>query len=202
MPTIPSEEAFGWIPAGCLADCWSGGAKPDRLIALRGRKVAIGLTERSEKAARSEFREKLVEAFLQAYPDIPEDEAKHSARNLAQVISGVVDIGDRTAADEITHMDAANAFVYWCVANTELETFFKGTNNGSDGARGSVANGQLMHDWEEMEELLDGFVARAADMLIGMQVLSENLDLYRAFIRGSAVIGAYHREKNRAEIRY
>lgn len=160
------------------------------------------MTEESEKAARNEFREKLVEAFLQAYPDIPEDEAKHSARNMAQVISGVVDIGDRTAADVVSHMDAANAFVYWCVANTELETFFKGTNNGSSGGNGSAADDRLMHDREEMEELLDGFVARAADMLIGLRVLSENPDLYQAFIRGSAVIGAYHREKNRAEIRY
>ncbi len=51
-----------------------------------------------------------------------------------------------------------------------------------------------------MEKLLDEFVARAADMLIGLQVLSESSDLYQDFVRGSAVIGAYHREKNRAKI--
>jgi len=160
------------------------------------------LTENDEKAVRNEFREKLVEAFLQAYPDIPSCDAKHSARNLAQVISGVVDIGDRTEAEETTHMDAANAFVYWCVANTELEPFFKGTNNGSESARGSLVDSPLVYDRQAMEELLDGFVARAADMMIGLQVLSENPDLFRSFVRGSAVIGAYHREKNRAKIEY
>ena len=159
------------------------------------------MTEQSEKPARGEFRDNLIEAFMEAYPDMPETDAKHSARNLAQVISGVIDIGERAAvADEITHMDVANAFVYWCVANTELEAFFKGANHDSAGARGAEIKGRPAQDQEDMEKLLDEFVAMAADMLIGLQVLSESTDLYRAFVRGSAVIGAYNREKNREKL--
>jgi hypothetical protein len=159
------------------------------------------LTE-EEKIARSELRENLIEAFMEAYPDMPEDEARHSARNLVQVISGVIDIGEKAAEDvEITHMDVANAFVYWCVANTELEKFFKGSNNGSDNGGGTaVAESEEVIGPENMVKLIDEFVVRTADMLIGLQVLSTSSELYRDFIRGSAVIGAYRREKCRAKI--
>ncbi len=189
------------MPPGCLAANWRLRRLPDRSRTPRRRKVAVGLTEQSENEARKEFREKLIEAFVGAYPDMHEDDARHSARNLAQVLSGVVDIGEKAAAaDEITHMDVANAFVYWCVANTELEAFFKRTNNGSASAREAVAKDRPTQGPEDMEKLLDEFVARAADLLIGLQVLSESSELYQDFVRGSAVIGAYKREKNRGKI--
>jgi hypothetical protein len=173
----------------------------ERWIAPRKRKVAVELVEESDSSARNELRENLIKAFTEAYPDMPEDDARHSARNLAQVISGVIDIGQRTAPDyEVTHMDVANAFIYWLVANTDLEGFFKGSNNGSDNGRKAAADSQPIHDQEEMEKLFDEVVARAADMLIGMEVLSENSGLYQDFVRGSAAIGAYQREKSRAKI--
>ena len=150
-----------------------------------------------------ELRDDLTEAFIKAYPDLSADRAAHMARNLAQVITGVIDIGEKLDnGSDITHMDIANTFVYWCVANTYLEDIH--ADKESHPAREEADDG-IKHPrptGQEMRKLLNGFVARAADMLIGMEVLARDQELYDAFIRGSVGLFASSWERDRDKLKY
>lgn len=145
-----------------------------------------------------ELREKLEQAFEKAYPDIPVDDARHMARNLTQVITGTIDIGEKVGASgDVSHMDVANAFVYWSMCNTYLEDIHKGKRNAelTDVESPSLSDG-------EMYALTDEFVARTADLLLGLEVLAEYPEMYRAFIRGSVALGASHWERSRGKLAY
>ena len=88
------------------------------------------MPDETEELVHIELREKLEQAFEKAYPDITVDDARHMARNLTQVITGTIDIGERVGASgDVSHMDVANAFVYWSMCNTYLEDIHKGKRN-------------------------------------------------------------------------
>lgn len=161
------------------------------------------MVEEEQPFNRGELRDDLTEAFARAYPDMSAERAAHMARNLAQVITGVIDIGEKLDnGSEITHMDIANTFVYWCVANTYLEDIHESSE--SQPARGEGENGSKhpRPDDQEMRKLLNGFVARAADMFIGMEVLARNQELYDAFVRGSVGLFASSWERDRDKLEY
>lgn len=150
-----------------------------------------------------ELRDDLTEAFIKAYPDLSAERASHMARNLAQVITGVIDIGEKLDnGSDITHMDVANTFVYWCVANTYLEEIHAEKESRPAGEEEDDGNKQPRPTGPEMRKLLDGFVARAADMLLGMEVLARNQELYEAFVRGSVGLFASSWERDREKLEY
>jgi len=151
----------------------------------------------------SELHDDLTDAFLKAYPDLSADRAVHMARNLAQVITGVIDIGEKLDNGfDITHMDVANTFVYWCVANTYLEDIHAEKESPPSGEEADDGNKHPRPTGQEMRKLLNGFVARAADMLLGMEVLAKNQELYKAFVRGSVGLFASSWERDREKLEY
>lgn len=161
-----------------------------------GKKGLSNLPEEKEKPDHIELRDGLEEAFVDAYPDVPRDEVVHMARNLAQVITGTIDIGDKVgAAGDVSHMDVANAFVYWCTFNTYLEDVRKGNRNPAltDTSSPRLSEG-------EMKLLTGEFVARAADLLLGLEVLQRNPEMFKAFIRGSLALGASQGERHRGNL--
>ena len=156
------------------------------------------MPEERGRLTQDELRYRLEEAFVDAYPEVPDEEARHMARNLAQVIIGTIDIGDKRGADrEVSHMDVANAFVYWCMASTYLEDLGEGRRNPALADPASPVLGD-----KEMRALVNEFVARAADLLIGLRILSEHPEMYEAFIRGSVALGASTLERDRGKLAY
>lgn len=143
----------------------------------------------------ADLGEELQKAFSDAYPELPAEKARHMARNLAQVVAGVIDIGMRIEDAGITHMDVANTVIYWCVTNSYLEDIASGRRE--PGPTGAGAEGLSE---EEMSRLMREFAARAADILVCLEVLSRHPDLYRAFIRGSLSIGASSWEGDRGKL--
>jgi hypothetical protein len=153
------------------------------------------LPEKERQLRLDELRDRLEEAFIKAYPEVPPNEARHMARNLTQVIIGVVDIGEKVgAAGDITHMDLANTLVYWCIVNTHLEI--------RDGKRNTAGSSSVSLSDQETQRLLSELVARAADMLIGLEVLSKTPEHYNAFIIGSVALGASNWERDRGKLGY
>lgn len=133
---------------------------------------------------------KLLEAFLDAYPELSEEAARHAARNLAQVISGTIDIGRKTGGSgEVSHMDLANALVYWCGTGGSLEGYKRASGGGAEEA-GTECEGA------------EGLAARAADLILALDVLSEEPELLAAFIRGTNTLGTSGWERDRGKIRY
>ena len=128
--------------------------------------------------ALDELDKRITSAFKEAYPDVPPGELKHMARNFTQVVNGIIDIGRKVGGDrECSHMDVANSFVYWCVANTYLDDLCGGewdpALEESRGARISP---------EEKMKLMREVVARTADWLLGMEILKRDPELYDTFI--------------------
>jgi hypothetical protein len=133
----------------------------------------------------AELGAELEDAFLRAYPDMPEERARHLARNLTQVIAGVIDIGARVSGTvELTHMDTANALVYWCTTGGYLEEVAAGRLEGA----------------VEPERLTRELSARVADLLICIEVLSGHPSTYEAFIRGSIALGTSGWERERGKL--
>ena len=131
-----------------------------------------------------------MEAFLAAYPELSDDAAKHAARNMAQVISGTIDIGRKAGAGgEVTHMDVANALVYWCVTGASPEARLE----APEGGEGSAGTGSI-----DREEL----AARAADFMLALDVLSVEPELLAAFIHGTSALGTSRWERDRGKIHY
>ena len=133
---------------------------------------------------------RLMRAFSDAYPDVPEDKVQHMARNFIQVIRGVIEIGRRLSDDGgITHMDIANGLVYSCVVNTRLEEFLDG------GLTPEVSRG-------DRTRIISEVVARVADWLIGLEVLKDTPELFADFVKGAVMLGAEGWEKNRGRLEY
>jgi hypothetical protein len=153
--------------------------------------------------SQNELRDDLTKAFIEAYPDLPPDKATHMARNLAQVIIGVIEIGEKVGnGSDITHMDVANTFVYWCVANTYLEDLYSGKEHDPPREEKKCGSDHERPSDQEMKKLLSGFVARAADLFIGMEVLAKNQVLYESFIKGSVGLFASSWERDREKLEY
>lgn len=154
------------------------------------------MPERDEEL--EELDRRVNEAFQEAYPEVPADHIKHMSRNFTQVIRGILEIGKRIGGEGgITHMDLANSFVYWCVANTYLEDLSHGEWNPILEDPGIARISE-----EEMEKLRGEFVARAADWMLGMEILRQDEELYRTFIKGAIALGASDWETNRGKLHY
>ncbi len=143
-----------------------------------------------------ELAEKLLEAFVDAYPDMPASDARHAARNLTQVLAGVIDIGEKAGGEgDMTHMDAANAFAYWCVTGTYLEEIHNGRR---DSGLADPSSPHLTD--EEMRKLTGQFAMRAADMMLCFEVLSGYPEMRKAFITGTIALGISDWERNRGKL--
>lgn len=135
-------------------------------------------------------------AFAEAYPEMESDRCEHMARNFAQVVGGVIDIGRRMGADEggrITHVDQANCIVYWCILNTRLEDYFD---------RGGRAAGGAPISEDDIAKLTMEFSARVSDWLVGIEALKQEPGLYDAFIRGSIAMGTSGWERDRSRLKF
>lgn len=136
-------------------------------------------------------------AFADAYPGVDIDKCEHMARNFAQVIGGVIDVGRRLGADgqagELTHMDQANCMVYWCILNTHLEDYFESDGNARDITPISE---------ESASRLTREFSARVSDWLAGIEALKQEPVLYEAFIRGSIFMGTSDWERDRGRLKF
>lgn len=155
------------------------------------------MPEEESKSKTFELAENLLVAFVDAYPDMPANEARHVARNLAQVLTGVIDIGEKLDGEgEMTHMDMANVFVYWCVTSTYLEDIHEGRR---DSELADPSSPRLTD--EEMRKLTGQFAARAADMMICFEVLTGYPEMRKAFVRGTIALGASDWERNRGKMR-
>ena len=134
------------------------------------------MAEQTQGETSARIGARLVEAFLEAYPELSEEAAKHAAGNLAQVISGTIDIGRKADGGvEVMHMDLANALVFWCAT-------------GAGGAGTGCESREM--------------AARAADLMLALDVLSEEPELLAAFIRGTSTLGTSGWERDRGKIRY
>jgi hypothetical protein len=134
-------------------------------------------------------------AFARAYPDVPPESVEHMARNFAQVIGGVVDIGRRAegSTDDVSHMDIANSMVFWCVANTHLEDFFESEDEET---------GPACIPGADVENLLREFAARTGDWLAGMEALKDEPELLRSFVKGSMTMGTAQWERDRGRLKF
>ena len=138
---------------------------------------------------------RLVESFREAYPELAPEEAEHAANNMAQIVSGVISIGEKTDPEwDIKHVDVANALVYWCVSGTPLEKLLKIETGNEDNS--------AAFDLESATEARGILVARAADFLLALGVLSEEPDLFSAFIKGSVSLGTSDWQADRGKLRY
>lgn len=145
------------------------------------------MTDSERELEPVDLGEELARAFLDAYPELPPEELRHMARNLTQVIVGVVDIGMKTpAAGDISHMDRANTFVYWCLAGTRLEGLIAG--DGEAGPDASALTGEL--------------AARSADLLLCEEVLSRYPVMEEAFVRGTVSLMGQTWERNRGKLEH
>lgn len=143
-----------------------------------------------------DLEEMLLEAFAEAYPEVEADELGHMARNFIQVMQGIIDFGERLGLEgEVSHMDVANGLVYWCFANTSLEDIHSGRTAG-----GLTAGPRITE--EEMRTLISECQARAADWLIGLDVLRGETELYRKFVKGAVALGAVGWERDRGKLKY
>lgn len=137
-----------------------------------------------------------MKAFREAYPDVSNDDIEHMARNFIQVVNGILSVGEKAeGGGKPCHMDLANSMIYWCVANTSLEDYLEGD---TDAVSADPSIARLTR--EEMDLLLHEFVARAADWLIGLEVLREDPELFNTFIKGALAFGAEDWEKNRGDL--
>lgn len=145
-----------------------------------------------------ELDERIDSAFREAYPDLSPEERKHMSRNFTQVVNGIVSIGRQVGSEaKHSHMDVANSLIYWCVASTRLEDLCKGE---WDPALEDPGIARISP--REMSMLMEEFVARVADWLLGMEVLREFPELYNTFINGAVALGTEGWEKNRGELEY
>jgi hypothetical protein len=146
------------------------------------------LSEEEPDTRSAELGVELEDAFRKAYPELPPDRARHIARNLTQVIMGVIDIGTRApGVGGITHMDTANALVYWCTANSRLEEVFSAK---PDRAPADV----------QISSINAELAARVADLLICLEVLQQHPAMYDAFIRGTIALGSSGWERDRGKL--
>lgn len=156
------------------------------------------MPENSEEHTLDRLDAEMLEAFEEAYPDVPLDDLHHIAKNFIQVVRGVINIGQKMGGDlSPTHMDVANSMVYWCVMNTRLEDMQRG-----DPDRGIEDPGVSRISETDMVRLKAEFVARTADWLLGMEVLRGDPELYETFIKGAAALGAEGWERNRGDLNY
>jgi len=145
-----------------------------------------------------ELEERVMSAFRSAYPQVPGEQLDHMARNFTQIVSGIINIGERIGErTEYSQMDIANGLVYACFANTYLEELHSGQHDpalaGPSGSRISD---------EEMKRLLSECVARVADWLLGMEILREDPELFSKFVIGAVMLGARDWERNRGNLSY
>ncbi len=146
------------------------------------------MTGEGRDSRSAQLGAELEDAFLEAYPGLPPAKARHMARNLTQVITGVIDIGMKSFNERgISHMDTANALVYWCTTNSSLEEAV------SAGLRGEAAEA-----W--MGRITGELAARAADLLICLEVLRRHPALHDAFIRGTIALGTSGWERDRGKL--
>ncbi|MFH1833539.1 MAG: hypothetical protein ABH877_00825 [bacterium] len=152
---------------------------------------------RGEEPELHDLEERLLQAFEEAYPEVEKGERSHMARNFIQVMQGIIDFGERLGLEgEVTHMDIANGLVYWCFANTSLEDISSGKDSGGGPATGAHITER------EMQELISECQARVADWLIGLEVLRDEPELYRKFVKGAVALGAVGWERDRGKLKY
>lgn len=146
----------------------------------------VMMQDRKEESQALDLGRRLEEAYREAYPGLEPARARHKARNLTQILAGVIDISERLGQPgEITQAEIAAALVYWCASNTYLEELREGRRDPAlcDPASPGISA-------EEAELILSEFSANAADMLLAMDVLRQDERLLAAFVRGTAALGA------------
>lgn len=133
----------------------------------------------------SDLHERIVETFRSAYPEVPSGKLEHMARNFAQIVRGIINIGDTVGGEgEVSHIEMVNGLVYSCVASTFLDETDK---SGMD---------------ETVESKMGECVAKVADWLLGLEVLRDDPELYRSFVRGALALGPADWETERGKLAY
>lgn len=137
-----------------------------------------------------ELRDALQQAYSEAYPELDAGDARHRARNLAQVITGVVAISERLGEPGgITQAELAGALIYWCVSNSYLEDLAAG---GRDPALGGLdVPGVTV---PELERIRSDLAAAAADILLAIDVLRRDPGMLAAFVKGTLALREGGRE--------
>ncbi|MCJ7653357.1 MAG: hypothetical protein MUO75_06620 [Actinobacteria bacterium] len=132
-----------------------------------------------------DIKERVIEAFGSAYPEVPAGKLEHMARNFTQIIRGIINIGETVGGEgEVSHIEMVNGLVYSCVAITFLYGADKG---GTD---------------EAIESRMGECVAKVADWLLGLEILRDEPELYASFVRGAVALGAADWETERGKITY
>jgi hypothetical protein len=137
------------------------------------------------ESGMSDLRERVIDTFRSAYPEVPDGKLEHMARNFAQIIRGIINIGETKGGEgEVSHVEMVNGLVYSCVAST----FLDGTGKA------------------EVDEIVEGkmgeCVAKVADWLLGLELLHDDPELYDSFVRGAVALGAAGWETERGKLSY
>jgi hypothetical protein len=133
----------------------------------------------------SDLHERIVGTFRSAYPEVPSGKLEHMARNFAQIVRGIINIGDTVGGKgEVSHIEMVNGLVYSCVASTFVDETDKGVMD------------------ETVESKIGECVAKVADWLLGLEVLRDDPELYRSFVRGALALGAADWETERGKLAY
>jgi hypothetical protein len=144
-----------------------------------------------------DIKERVTEAFRSAYPDVPAGKLEHMARNFTQIIRGIINIGETVGGeDAVSHVEMVNGLVYSCVASTLLDEYGEGEKVAPSGAPGPGGRD------EAIESRMGECVAKVADWLLGLEVLRNDPELYRSFVRGAVALGASDWETDRAKLTY
>jgi len=145
----------------------------------------------------SDLRERVIEAFRSAYPDVPAGKLEHMARNFTQIIRGIINIGETVGGEgEVSHIEMVNGLVYSCVASTFLDDTDKSGKGTPSAGKGQGGTDEVIGG--RMGEC----VAKIADWLLGLEILRDDPELYTSFVRGAVALGAADWETERVKLTY
>lgn len=154
----------------------------------------VRMQERKQETQAKDLGRRIERAYGEAYPELDPAEARHRARNLTQVLAGVIDLSERLGQPgEITQVELAETLVYWCISNTYLEDLREGKRDPLICDPSSPGITQA-----EIDLLVRQLAATAADMLLAIDVLREDERLLAAFVKGTVAMEGHGLEADRS----
>lgn len=122
----------------------------------------------------------LIRAFIEAYPDTPEETAEHMARNYAQVIEGIVEFGRRMGRfTPVTHAEVAHSIMFWCIEGSRLQEYI--SEDGQEPEASGLSPAQIY-------AMLEEFSDRITHWLVGAEAMRTRPGLFEDFVRGTVAM--------------
>ncbi len=143
------------------------------------------MSDGKKQIQAADLGEMLEEAYRSAYPELEPGEARHRARNLTQIVTGVINVSERIGEPgEISQPELARALIYWCTSNTYLEDLREGRRDPAicDPSSPGISG-------REIDRITTELSVTAAEMLVAIDVLRQDDRLLAAFVKGTAALG-------------